>query len=280
MAVLSDYTSGRISLANGSTTVTGTGTLFNVAKFREGDTLQIQNLTAVIASVNSDTSLTLTAPWTGTTLTNAVYRARYLPDGARVTAQATTLIELLGNGNLQSIAGLASAADKGVFFSGGGVADLFDLTAVARAFLKMSGVPAANKLPFFDAANGSDLTDLTAFARTVLATANGPAMWSAMGATMNTSANGAIRLPNGFIFQWGAFWTGSGSTLTFPQAFPNSCLAVVANKGQTAMTPNNIHDTWQFGMITRTGVEVAGRRISGGVVSIANVTATWMAYGW
>jgi hypothetical protein len=104
MAVLSDYTSGTITLANGSTAVTGTGTLFDVAKFREGDTLQIQNLTAVIASVNSNTSLTLTAPWSGTSLADAPYRARYLPDGARVTAQATMLIELLGNGVLSNLA--------------------------------------------------------------------------------------------------------------------------------------------------------------------------------
>ncbi|WP_266036487.1 hypothetical protein, partial [Brucella intermedia] len=62
------------------------------------------NLTAIIASVDSNTSLTLTEPWTGTSLTNAPYRARYLPDGARVTAQTTTLIELLGNGVLSNIA--------------------------------------------------------------------------------------------------------------------------------------------------------------------------------
>lgn len=104
MAVLPDYVTGTITLAAGSTTVTGTGTMFETAAFRPGDTLQIQNLTAIIASVDSNTSLTLTEPWTGTSLTNAPYRARYLPDGARVTAQTTTLIELLGNGVLSNIA--------------------------------------------------------------------------------------------------------------------------------------------------------------------------------
>ncbi|WP_343315879.1 hypothetical protein AAIB41_13940 [Brucella sp. BE17] len=104
MAVLPDYVSGTITLANGSATVTGTGTLFQAAAFRAGDTLQIQNLTAVIASVDSNTQLTLTESWTGTSLTNAPYRAQYLPDGARVTARTTMLIELLGNGVLSNIA--------------------------------------------------------------------------------------------------------------------------------------------------------------------------------
>ncbi|QNQ39426.1 hypothetical protein [Brucella intermedia] len=112
MAVLPDYVTGTITLANGSTTVTGTGTMFATAAFRPGDTLQIQNLTAIIASVNSNTSLTLTAPWTGTSLTNAPYRARYLPDGARVTAQTTTLIELLGNGVLTNLAELGVEEGK------------------------------------------------------------------------------------------------------------------------------------------------------------------------
>ncbi|MEJ5899642.1 hypothetical protein [Ochrobactrum teleogrylli] len=112
MTVLSDYVSGTISLANGSVTVTGTGTLFDVAKSREGDTLQIQNLTAVIASVDSDTQLTLTEPWTGTNIVDGVYRARYLPDGARVAAQTSTLIELLGNGVLAGIAELGVEEGK------------------------------------------------------------------------------------------------------------------------------------------------------------------------
>ncbi len=112
MATLSDYMSGTISLANGSVTVTGTGTLFEVTRFREGDTLQIQNLTAVIASVDSDTQLTLTEPWTGTTIVDGPYRARQLGDGSRVSTQAATVIELLGNGVLMNLAELGVEEGK------------------------------------------------------------------------------------------------------------------------------------------------------------------------
>ncbi|WGG60524.1 hypothetical protein [Brucella intermedia] len=112
MATLSDYTSGTISLANGSVTVTGTGTLFEVTRFREGDTLQIQKLTAVIASVDSDTQLPLTEPWTGTTIVDGAYRARQLGDGSRVSTQAATVIELLGNGVLMNLAELGVEEGK------------------------------------------------------------------------------------------------------------------------------------------------------------------------
>ncbi|MBO1040399.1 gp53-like domain-containing protein [Brucella pituitosa] len=204
MAVLSDYTSGTITLANGSMAVTGTGTLFDVAKFREGDTLQIQNLTAVIASVDSNTSLMLTAPWTGSSLTNAPYRARYLPDGARVTAQATTLIELLGNGvlsnlaelgvedgkvpvgnaageyelvdvdelgiqdpngSLGKLAALTLAANKILNTDASGNLTQSDITAAALVLLKLAGTAVADKLPFFDSATTAALTDFTIAAR-------------------------------------------------------------------------------------------------------------------
>ena len=202
MAVLSDYTSGTITLANGSTAVTGTGTLFDVAKFREGDTLQIENLTAVIASVDSNTQLTLTAPWTGADLTNAPYRARYLPDGARVTAQATTLIELLGNGvlsnlaelgvedgkvpvgnaageyelqdylddpngSLGKLAELVLAANKILNTNASGNLIQSDIAAWAISMLGLAG--AANKFPYLNAANTAALADITALGRALLA---------------------------------------------------------------------------------------------------------------
>ncbi|TCQ78031.1 endosialidase-like protein [Ochrobactrum sp. BH3] len=189
MAVLSDYTSGTITLANGSTAVTGTGTLFDVAKFREGDTLQIENLTAVIASVDSNTQLTLTAPWTGTSLTDAPYRARYLPDGARVTAQATTLIELLGNGVLSNLAELGVEDGKVPVGNAAGEYELHDylddpngtlakfaaLTVTARQIFQTDENGAlkalallANKFIYTDANKDLAQGDITPWAITML----------------------------------------------------------------------------------------------------------------
>lgn len=245
MAVLPDYVTGTITLANGSTTVTGTGTMFATAAFRPGDTLQIQNLTAIIASVNSNTSLTLTAPWTGTSLANAPYRARYLPDGARVTAQTTTLIELLGNGNLQALAGLTSAANKGIMFTGSGAAGTFDLSP---------------------------------FARTLLDDTTGAAMWTTLGGvTLDGANSGYVRLPDtrGTIIQRGVYWTGNGTTVTFPMAFPNAVRMVLATISQR---PNG--DTPLIAMTgneSLTGFTAHTRNSSSG--ALVTATIYWEAWG-
>ncbi len=193
MAVLPDYVTGTITLANGSTTVTGTGTMFATAAFRPGDTLQIQNLTAIIASVDSNTSLTLAEPWTGTSLTNAPYRARYLPDGARVTAQTTTLIQLLGNGVLSNIAGIPvedgnlligntagqyetiSKDELGVQDPHGSLGKLAALTLAARQILQTDAsgalkqvALAANKFIRTDANGDIALSDIAGWAISML----------------------------------------------------------------------------------------------------------------
>ena len=226
MAVLSDYTSGTITLANGSTAVTGTGTLFDVAKFREGDTLQIQNLTAVIASVNNNTSLTLTAPWSGTSLADAPYRARYLPDGARVTAQATTLIELLGNGVLSNLAELGVEDGKVPVGNAAGEYELKDQSTFGvqdpnGSLAKLAGLSLAARQILQTDENGA-LKALALSASKFLRTdANGDLALSDLGAAaialLNLSGTAAAdRLP---------YLTGaSGSGLTVLTAFARSIL--------------------------------------------------------
>lgn len=226
MAVLSDYTSGTITLANGSTAVTGTGTLFDVAKFREGDTLQIQNLTAVIASVNNNTSLTLTAPWSGTSLADAPYRARYLPDGARVTAQATTLIELLGNGVLSNLAELGVEDGKVPVGNAAGEYELKDQSTFGvqdpnGSLAKLAGLSLAARQILQTDENGA-LKALALSASKFLRTdANGDLALSDLGAAaialLNLSGTAAAdRLP---------YLTGaSGSGLTVLTAFARTIL--------------------------------------------------------
>lgn len=105
MAVLSDITAGTISVANGSPTVTGVGTAWQIQGFKEGDFFLAigAQLVAVILSVNSNTSITLTKSWEGATLSGAPYRLRYQADGERVTAKAQQLIDSLTDGFLSDL---------------------------------------------------------------------------------------------------------------------------------------------------------------------------------
>lgn len=109
MAPLPDYVAGTITLTNGDTAFTGSGTGWLAAGFREGDTIlgieDNEGVVYVIETIDDNDAGTLTQPWQGATGTYT-YRMRYLSDGQRVTAQARQLIELLGNGNLQALAGL------------------------------------------------------------------------------------------------------------------------------------------------------------------------------
>lgn len=124
MAAASDYITGTISLTNGEVEFTGAGTGWLLAQFKEGDTIiDITGATefmGVIATIDGNGAGTLTKAWEGPTLTNVAYRMRYQPDGARVSAQARNLIELLGDGNLQAVAGLSGSANQVIMFTGPG----------------------------------------------------------------------------------------------------------------------------------------------------------------
>lgn len=70
---LQSYRDGTVSVANGSTAVTGTLTVWN-ANVQPGDRLVIGTTEAEVASVESNTALTLVAGWSGSSVSGSAYK--------------------------------------------------------------------------------------------------------------------------------------------------------------------------------------------------------------
>lgn len=136
MPIRPDWQTGTITLAANGTVVTGANTGWLSAGIQAGDTLKVKNLDAVIASVNSDTSITLAEPWTGGALAaGSAYRIRYQPDGSRLAAAVRDLVDKLASGNVDAFAALVGAANRLPYFTAAGQLALATFTATDRALL-------------------------------------------------------------------------------------------------------------------------------------------------
>lgn len=89
------YNTGTVSVTNGNAVVTGSGTAWAVALI-SGGIFSSAGLAVPIASVDSDTSLTLAYAWPGTTATGAVYAiSMESSEAASVANLNTTLSRIL-----------------------------------------------------------------------------------------------------------------------------------------------------------------------------------------
>lgn len=108
---ITDIDWGTVTLTNGSTSVTGSGTSWIADDIRDGDTFVFVDggdgfQQPIVASVQSNTALTLREPWLGPTLSAVTYTLRYQWDSSRVSAMSRRLIMLLDNGNLTAFSQL------------------------------------------------------------------------------------------------------------------------------------------------------------------------------
>ncbi|MCO6050829.1 hypothetical protein NGM99_13680 [Mesorhizobium sp. RP14(2022)] len=245
MPARSDWQTGTISLAAGGTVVTGAGTSWLTADIQAGDLLMKNNRSAIIASVDSATQITLAEAWDGGALNNAPYRIRYQPDGSRLTAATRDLVAKLASGNVDALAGLASAADKLPFFTGNGQAALADLTAAARtllddpttaAMLVTLGAQAA--LGFTPVQQGGGTNQNTnklrlgwdgAGVRIQVDALDLGLLWTNFNQANIAGESGYVKFPNGIIFQWVRDATGiADPNIGWPLTYPNACLGGVA----------------------------------------------------
>ncbi len=94
------YSAGTVSVANGATSVIGTGTLWGSDAILPGDLLFDPAQPTVppqrVASVEGNGALTLAYGWPGTSMVSDAYEIRYVGNQERSTAQSRRYLELLG----------------------------------------------------------------------------------------------------------------------------------------------------------------------------------------
>lgn len=109
---LEDYTTGTVSISKGSATLTGAGTAWSVAGFKAGDTFHAQGLVGIIASVDSDTAITLRDVWMGEAISGGAYLLRYQPDNSRMQGTTRELLDQLRQGIWLTPDATGKTADK------------------------------------------------------------------------------------------------------------------------------------------------------------------------
>jgi hypothetical protein len=273
MALPAHYSTGTATVAANGVAVTGQGTTW-LNSIQPGDLFGTHKGCGVrILSVNSNTSLTLAYPWLGGAQAAAAYEIQITPDTGRMDKTTRDILELLQNGNLASIAGLQSAA---------------------------------NKLAFFDGAGSAALTDLSTFARSLLDDANASALYATLGQIPNAQLPARLQQNSGAnvvtdaneAVDSGEYWVG-GDALNIPIAasgqiivwssfsFAKSQIFVRLNTGQLwyrAMTAAGTFTAWkpflfrddivatvsQSGGVPTGGIMDAGGNANGSYLRFAN----------
>lgn len=146
------YRIGTVTVSNGSTAVTGSGTAWVSAGIREGDFLFVNGLFGEVASVQSNTALTLVRGWPGSGASGQQYSLALIDDGQRSIPELRAVLQALGTGNLSTLSALTAAANEMPYWTGPGVMNKTALTSQARTLLGSALLSRSGNNYVFDAA--------------------------------------------------------------------------------------------------------------------------------
>jgi hypothetical protein len=110
MPVFSPFHPGTVTFTNGSAAIAGTGTDFR--DYAAGDTIEIPGLGSMQLADDpvSATAATGLTAWQGATQSNKAYDWKPLNPGSALATRVRTYLELVANGNLESIAALSTVS--------------------------------------------------------------------------------------------------------------------------------------------------------------------------
>lgn len=157
------YETGTASVTQGQTVVTGQGTAWLQIVRPADDFGKHVGMPIPIASVDSDTQITLAYPWPGPTQAAAPYRVTFTPYHVAYRQALQEIGQLLSSGNVSALAGLTLAAGNYLRASGPGAFDAID----GKNLDALRGLAGANgTFPVFTGDGAMALANLADYAGT------------------------------------------------------------------------------------------------------------------
>lgn len=293
------YTTGTISLTNGSAVIAGIGTAWQTALIAGGIVMaEADGNPLPILSVDSNVQITAAIKWKGASGTYAYAIMRDMAYGQQTVANAqalSTYLQRLDNASLAALASLGSTLGAGKvprglnantmewFTVSDFVKTLLDDVNVGSALATLNAVQQGGGVgqSTHKTYLGWSVTGLRA---QVEATDLG-FVWTDYGVSKNLAATGYEKLPSGVLRQWGVIAAGGDSDLIvgFPVTFPT---AVAGIRVQPAPDPAVLGYDKVFSTSIDVGYGtstfIARRRMvsPGGTISNQSYRTFWEAFGY